>query len=143
MLPPAENPPMPIQTSHDLTTRHWETLHAAVDRVIPADDWPSGWEAGVGDYLALLWTREPQFLPVYQQGLEALDTAATATEGAAFAALTNDRQDAVLARAEIGADAAFFRLLVQQTMEGYYADPGNGGNKNGAAWEMIGFRVTA
>jgi hypothetical protein len=27
-------------------------LRAAVDRVIPADDWPGGWEGGVGTYLA-------------------------------------------------------------------------------------------
>ena len=37
----------------------------------------------------------------------------------------------------------FFRLLVEQTMEGFYADPGNGGNKGGVSWEMIGYRVTA
>ena len=24
-------------------------------------------------------------------------------------------------------------------MEGYYADPGNGGNRDGIAWQMIGF----
>ena len=28
------------------------TLRAAVDRIIPADDYPSAWQAGVGDYLA-------------------------------------------------------------------------------------------
>ncbi len=27
-------------------------LRAAVDRVIPADEWPGGWEGGVGEYLA-------------------------------------------------------------------------------------------
>ena len=37
----------------------------------------------------------------------------------------------------------FFRLLVEQTTEGFYADPGNGGNKDEAAWKMIGYRVTA
>jgi hypothetical protein len=37
--------------------------------------------------------------------------------------------------------ALFFRRLVEHSMEGFYGDPGNGGNKNGAAWDMIGFRV--
>ncbi|BCH32949.1 hypothetical protein MesoLjLc_48790 [Mesorhizobium sp. L-8-10] len=33
----------------------------------------------------------------------------------------------------------FFGLLLQLTIEGYFADPMYGGNKNRAAWKMIGF----
>lgn len=33
----------------------------------------------------------------------------------------------------------FFNLLLQLTVEGYFADPMYGGNKNKAAWKMIGF----
>jgi gluconate 2-dehydrogenase gamma chain len=33
----------------------------------------------------------------------------------------------------------FFSVLLQNTMEGYFADPMYGGNRNGAAWKMIGF----
>lgn len=33
----------------------------------------------------------------------------------------------------------FFGLLLQLTIEGYFADPMYGGNKDGAAWKMIGF----
>ena len=128
-----------------------ETLRAAVDRIIPADDFPGGWEAGVGDYFAHLLTREPQFLIPMRQGLDALDAEAQATEGAAFAALAADAQDVLLARVEAGDVRAdwprpapdFFRRLVSQAMEGFYADPGNGGNRDGVAWRMIGFRVTA
>lgn len=32
----------------------------------------------------------------------------------------------------------FFGLLLQLTIEGYFADPMYGGNKDGAAWKMIG-----
>ena len=32
-----------------------KTLQAIIDRLIPADDYPSGWEAGVGDYLFRHW----------------------------------------------------------------------------------------
>lgn len=141
----------PLPLTELLSDRQAETLRAAVDRIIPADDVPGGWEAGVGDYFAHLWTREPPFLSPARQGLDALDAEARATEGAAFAALAPDLQDAVLARVEAGDVRAdwplpapdFFRRLVQQAMEGYYADPGNGGNKDGVAWRMIGFRVTA
>ena len=127
------------------------TLRAAVDRIVPADDYPSGWEAGVGNYFAHLLTREPPFLFPTRLGLDALEAEAQATEGKAFAALTPEAQDALLVRIEAGdvqtdwpqPAPAFFRRLTQQVMEGYYADPGNGGNKDGVAWKMIGFRVTA
>jgi gluconate 2-dehydrogenase gamma chain len=34
---------------------------------------------------------------------------------------------------------AFFGMLLQLTMEGYFADPAYGGNKDKAVWKMIGF----
>ena len=128
-----------MQTLSPFTPQQTEALRAAVDRIVPADDYPSASAAGVGNFLALLMIREPRFLPVYQKGLAALDAAAPTS----FAALDTARQDALLTQFETDeTHGRFFRLLVQQTMEGYYADPGNGGNKNGVAWEMIGFRVT-
>ena len=132
-----------------LTETQIQTLHAAADRIVPADDYPGGWDLGVGDFLARLWVQEPEFLPRYRAGLDALDREAQRASGVAFAALSADAQDALLARAEAGAAspewpdaAAFFGLLVQQVLEGCYADPGSGGNRGGAAWDMIGFRVT-
>jgi len=144
-------PPLNRPLSELLDTRQAETLRAAVDRIIPADDAPGGWEAGVGDYFAHLLTRESRFLSPTRLGLDALDSEARAPQGSSFAALTPDVQDALLARVEAGDvrtdwpfDAAdFFRRLVSQAMEGFYADPGNGGNKDGAGWKMVGYRVTA
>ena len=37
--------------------------------------------------------------------------------------------------------AAFFRAAVAHAGEGYYGDPGNGGNHNAVAWRMVGFEV--
>jgi gluconate 2-dehydrogenase gamma chain len=34
---------------------------------------------------------------------------------------------------------AFFSILLNNTMEGYFADPIHGGNRNNAVWRMIGF----
>ena len=34
---------------------------------------------------------------------------------------------------------AFFNIVLQNTMEGYFADPIHGGNRNKAVWKMIGF----
>jgi gluconate 2-dehydrogenase gamma chain len=134
-----------------LTDTQTQTLRAAVQRIIPADDDPGAWQAGGGEFFHRLLMREPQFLPTYRYGLDALEAEAQADGGDGFSSLTPDAQDALLARVEAGevrADwpldpAAFFRLLVEQTTESFYADPGNGGNTGGVAWAMMGYRVTA
>jgi gluconate 2-dehydrogenase gamma chain len=67
--------------------------------------------------------------------------------GAAFAGLAAADQDTVLKGLEAGTiqlgggvDAkAFFAMLLQNTKEGYLSDPIYGGNKDMAAWKMIGF----
>jgi gluconate 2-dehydrogenase gamma chain len=33
----------------------------------------------------------------------------------------------------------FFHMVIEHVMEGYYSDPGNGGNRDLIAWRMIGF----
>ena len=133
-----------------LTEQQLATLHALVDRIIPADDFPSGWQAGVGDYLAGQFERDlrPQ-LDRYRAGLDALDAESQAGNGTRFAELDAEDQDALLRRVEAGAvttawptdPAAFFQMAVDHAMEGFYSDPGNGGNRNGVAWRMIGFEV--
>ena len=63
-----------------------------------------------------------------------------------FATLSLDDQDKVLGGLEEGKislegiDAkAFFKQFLLNTKEGYFADPIYGGNKDMAAWKMIGF----
>ena len=135
-----------------LTEPQLATLRALVDRIIPADDFPSGWQAGVGDYLAGQFERDLRSqLDRYRAGLDALDAEAQAGSGARFAELNPEEQDALLRRVEAGAVAtdwpidpvAFFRVAVDHAMEGFYSDPSNGGNRDGIAWRMIGFEVRA
>ncbi len=135
-----------------LTDAQTETLAAAMNRVVPPDEFPGAWDAGAGAYLRKQFGRDlVDVLPVYRLGLDGLDAEARAAHGQGFAALGPDAQDALLARVEAGEVVAawltppsrFFGLLVRHTMEGYYADPGNGGNKGGVAWRMVGFEVTA
>jgi hypothetical protein len=133
-----------------LTEQQHATLRALVDRIIPADDFPSGWQAGVGDYLAGQFERDlrPQ-LDHYRAGLDALNAEAQANSGARFAELDAEHQDALLLRIEAGTvktpwpiePAAFFQMAVEHAMEGFYSDPGNGGNHDGISWRMIGFEV--
>jgi hypothetical protein len=133
-----------------LTELQHATLHALVDRIIPADDFPSGWQAGVGDYLARQFERDLRSqLDRYRAGLLALDAEALANTGAHFAELDAAAQDALLRRVEAGTvttswpiePAAFFQAAIEHTMEGFYSDPGNGGNHDGVSWRMIGFEV--
>jgi hypothetical protein len=125
-----------------LTELQLRTLVAAIDRIVPADDFPSASQAGCDNFLVRLIELE-QLVETYRTGLDGLDTAAMKS-GKSFAECSVAQQDEILEeshRAE--AMGAFVDLLVQQTIEGYYADPGNGGNRGGISWEMVGFKVTA
>jgi gluconate 2-dehydrogenase gamma chain len=82
----------------------------------------------------------------YRQGLAALDTYCRSAFAAGFAQLPDDRKDAVLTGLESGAtkldgvdSAAFFKMVLTDAQHGFFADPVYGGNKNMAAWKMIGF----
>jgi gluconate 2-dehydrogenase gamma chain len=67
--------------------------------------------------------------------------------GGTFSKLVADDQDQVLKGLESGEielDAgvdskSFFAMFLQNTKEGYFSDPIYGGNKDMAAWTMIGF----
>nr|PZN29591.1 MAG: hypothetical protein DIU80_09130 [Chloroflexota bacterium] len=133
-----------------LTDTQLATLRAALDRIIPPDDFPGAWEAGVGDYiLRQLGGDLADQLETYRAGLDGLDYEALAASGRPFAELPAEAQDELLRRIERGeaqspwpVDAAdFFRMLCEHAAEGFYSDPGNGGNRDGVAWRMIGFEV--
>ncbi|WP_239616630.1 gluconate 2-dehydrogenase subunit 3 family protein [Cohnella mopanensis] len=76
-------------------------------------------------------------------GLDALNEYSNNTYKKPFTKLTGEEQDAVLTAFENndvklkGVPAAtFFNLLLSLTLEGAYADPLYGGNKNMAGWKM-------
>ncbi|MBN9440917.1 MAG: gluconate 2-dehydrogenase subunit 3 family protein [Bosea sp. (in: a-proteobacteria)] len=81
----------------------------------------------------------------YREGLSALNKHARATLGGkAFFELAPAEQDKVLQDFEAGKveykpAAGFFNLVLQNTMEGFFADPIYGGNKDMAGWKFIGF----
>jgi hypothetical protein len=129
-----------------------EILRAAVNRIIPADEFPGGWEGGVGDYLFRQFERDlKDQVAIYAQGLDALDTEAQAVHGKAFDELDAEAQDHLLAQIELGNvktiwavnPAAFVSMLAEHCAEGYYSDStNNGGNRDGVAWKMVGYEVT-
>jgi gluconate 2-dehydrogenase gamma chain len=69
-----------------------------------------------------------------------------AKRGAVFSRLAAHEQDAYLTalqkeKRDLGGvpSNVFFESLLEVTIEGYFSDPAYGGNKDMAAWEMIGF----
>jgi gluconate 2-dehydrogenase gamma chain len=170
-----------------------QTIAAAMARIIPSDDTPGAREAGTIDFLdrylsgtdfifakpdgsgfetlagkqVAAWRgRIAALREKYVAGIAELDRVSRDLHGDHFCRLTEEQQDAVLARlerpahrqeAEIAAEAAiaasepalqqtaaetelpFFPLLVLHTRQGFYADPIYGGNRDHAGWQAIGF----
>ena len=83
----------------------------------------------------------------YREGLKALATYVEKTfPGKTLGQLPANAQDAILTGLETGkitldgADAAdFFALILQNTTEGFFADPVYGGNRDMAGWKLLGF----
>jgi hypothetical protein len=132
-----------------LTSDHWNTLRSMMNRIIPQDDCPNAWDAGVGNYLSRQFERDLQHqVENYRLGLETLEAESQAYAGKSFTELDTSAQDVLLSRIETGQvtlswpvnPTEFFHMVIEHVMEGYYSDPGNGGNRDSIAWQMIGFK---
>ena len=151
-----------------LSTSERRTLDAALARMIPAEG-PGDWSAadvGAGDYIEGLlsganrifaggpirprfshfqrltrakrigWQREKRRVrAVYRQGLAELDRRA----GGDFAAAPVVVQDLVLESMDLEA-TEFFAALYAHTMEGVYAHPVYGGNRDYRAWKDLRYQ---
>ena len=131
-----------------MTTQQQQTLRAVVDCLIPPDDYPGAYEAGVCDYLERLYQTDlASQLEFCAAGLDCVDTESRFRFATTFADLTRDRQSSILQAIETGnvlapwpiSPTQFFNLLVTTTAEGYYSDPQQGGNRGSISWEMTGF----
>jgi gluconate 2-dehydrogenase gamma chain len=139
-------------------------VEAAVARLIPKDEaGPGALEAGVPNYvdkqLAGAWGsgerlyRGGPWRPGtpsqgYQLPFTPAELFRTAIRGidAAFLKMAPPEQDAYLDGLQKGkVDLAgvpsnvFFESLLDVTIEGFFSDPAHGGNRDMAAWKMIGF----
>lgn len=130
----------------------WQTLCALADTVIPADDYPSATEVGVDRYLIRIFSTDLKGqLTTYWLCLDLLNEEVELLHGASFPNLSAEQREDVLTRLERGQHALtwplhpvhFLQRLYHLVAEGYYSDPGNGGNRDAISWKMIGFEVTA
>jgi len=83
---------------------------------------------------------------IYRAAIRETNVRCLGQYGKAFEFLPPGEQDGVLKGLESGAielpslsARLFFGLLLRNTMEGFFADPVHGGNRDKAGWKLIGF----
>ena len=125
------------------------TVAAITERIMPgAPDKPGAREADVLNYIDLaLAGAYAELQDFYRRGLAALDAYCRSSYKESFVHLSPERQDEVLSALE-GSKVAeftwpsareFFTTLRIHTMEGMFADPVYGGNRDFAGWKLVGF----
>jgi gluconate 2-dehydrogenase gamma chain len=125
------------------------TVAAFAERIMPsAQGKPGARDAGVLNYIDLaLAGAYADLQDFYRSGLAQLDAYCRKTFNESFRRLDAARQDEVIAALEEGKAAGFtwptaeefFNTLRTHTMEGMFADPLYGGNKDFAGWRLVGF----
>ena len=127
------------------------TLRAAIDRIIPADEYPGASQSGVVDYLVRQFDKDLRpFFDDYCAGLTSLEAESVACFARSFHSLTAEEKDSTLTQVEAGKVSTtwavppqtFFKLLTNTTAEGFYSEPEQGGNRDAVSWVMIGFEST-
>ncbi|HTW78772.1 MAG TPA: gluconate 2-dehydrogenase subunit 3 family protein [Terracidiphilus sp.] len=114
------------------------TLKAICDRIVPADEFPSASEAGVLIYIDRQLTRHYRHhQKAYLAGLDQANRISRERFGAALESVSPQQQLAVVAVLE-SHNSAFFELVREHTLEGYYGSPRHGGNRDAVSWRMLG-----
>ena len=125
------------------------TVAAFTERLMPgAPGKPGARDAGVLNYIDLaLAGAYADLQDFYRRGLAQLDQYCRRTYREPFVRLNAGQQEAVIAALEEDKATeftwptaqAFFNTLRTHTMEGMFADPIYGGNKDFAGWRLVGF----
>ena len=148
------NAPAPAQSNGDERGAFFNpddaaTVAAFAERLMPgAPGKPGASDADVLNYIDLaLAGAYTDLQDFYRRGLAQLDAYCRTQQGKPFARLTGAQQDEVITALEQGkaggfswpSPQAFFNTLRTHTMEGMFADPVYGGNKDFAGWKLVGF----
>ena len=125
------------------------TIAAFAERLMPgAPGKPGARDAAVLNYIDLaLAGAYADLQDFYRNGLAQLDQYCRKTYNEPFVRLSAARQDEVITALEEGKATgfawptaqAFFNTVRTHTMEGMFADPVYGGNKDFAGWRLVGF----
>src|SRR5207249_167818 len=125
------------------------TVAAFTERLMPGAPGKAGaHDAGVLNYIDLaLSGAYADLQDFYRRGLAELDAYCRKAYNEPFVRLDSARQDQVITALEQGeatgftwpAAQEFFNTVRTHTMEGMFADPIYGGNKDFAGWRLVGF----
>jgi gluconate 2-dehydrogenase gamma chain len=146
---PAMDPSMGAGHGAFFNDHDARTVAAFAERLMPgAPGKPGATDADVLNYIDLALAgayQDQQFF--YRSGLTQLDAHCGKAYGKPFHDLTAAQQDETILALEQGKASEFvwpnakqfFETLRTHTMEGMFADPVYGGNKNFAGWRLVGF----
>jgi len=125
------------------------TIAAFTERLMPsAPDKPGARDADVLNYIDLaLAGAYADMQDFYRRGLAQLEAYCRVTYKGPFVRLNSEQQDEVITSLENGQATGFtyptarefFSTLRTHTIEGMFADPLYGGNKDFAGWRLVGF----
>jgi gluconate 2-dehydrogenase gamma chain len=142
MKPTSEN----RQSPERLSETELRILECIAERIFPQTETPGALECGAVDYIQVgLDGDYADCLPLYRQGLGAVDRHARRRFAVAFTTLEGDKQDSVLADFEAGrvADfkkaAEFFETVRYHVLEGVFCEPQYGGNRDMIGWRLVNF----
>ena len=132
------------------TSREALIVAQAMGRIFPAEaSGPGAIEAGAHYYLdRALSGAELDLQQPYRTALARLDAIATGRFGGGFTTCSEDQQDELiglmadgqLPEFGVGPSATeFFEMLRSHTLEGVFADPVHGGNRNFVGWNLLGY----
>jgi gluconate 2-dehydrogenase gamma chain len=133
------------------TEGEWATAEALCECLIPADADPGAREAGAVEFIdRQLVGPYRRHQRTYREGLAAVEGASRTLFNQGFVALDAPRQTRLvgsLERDDVPQGAwstrslspqAFFELILEHTLQGFYGDPRHGGNRDAVSWKMVG-----
>ena len=144
-------PQHPSGSEHGAFFNHTDaaTVAAFTERLMPsAPDKPGAREADVLNYIDLaLAGAYADLQDFYRRGLASLEAYCRGTYKEPFVHLSPEKQDEVISALEADQASgftwptakAFFNTIWTHTIEGMFADPLYGGNKDFAGWRLVGF----
>ncbi len=140
-------------SGHQFFDEHqWTTVEALTAQVVPTDKYPGAREAGVVNYidiaLATVYSGQQE---MYALGIKGVDQSAksmfkkdrfidlkSADQIALMKAMEEDKAPGEVWK-ELAASSFLYDCLLTHTYEGFYGDPGYGGNRNYVGWNLVGF----
>jgi gluconate 2-dehydrogenase gamma chain len=139
----------PVRAWRFFTDFEAALVEAIAAQIIPTDQDPGAREAGVVNFIdkQLIGSYE-RFQPIYRVGLAGLEETCLTKLNRSFLALADQQQTDMLRLLESGkatgkawgktSPAAFFSLIRDHAMQGFYGGPQHGGNRGYVSYRMLG-----